>query len=422
MKSLLLFGSLVSYSYSAVVHKAEAPVDYSGFKVVRLSLPEPGNGIEAQIEELAAHVLNPGKSSQLDVVVAPDNVEALTSLVTESSIINEDVGAALAEEGELMSAEDEMSTMAVPSESWFTAYHSYADHLAFLTDLQGGFTSQSEIITTGRSVQGRTLTGIHIWGSGGKGSKPAVVIHGTVHAREWITTMTTEYFAWQLLTKYTSNATIKAMVDKFDYYIIPVVNPDGFVYSQTTDRLWRKNRQTVSSSSCVGRDINRNWPYKWDVPGGASTNPCSETYKGQAAGDSPENLGLRTQLDQLRDATGVRMYLDIHSYGQYILWPYGYDCSLVAPNDAQHRSLASRAAAAIRSVSGTAYTIGPACATLYATTGDSTDYTDGVTKATYSYTYELRDTGRYGFSLPAAQIQPTVRETWEGLVTMVAGA
>lgn len=80
----------------------------------------------------------------------------------------------------------------VPSESWFTAYHPYADHLQFLRDLQAGYTSNSEIFTLGNSVQGRTLTGIHIWGSGGKGSKPAVIIHGNVHAREWITSMTTE--------------------------------------------------------------------------------------------------------------------------------------------------------------------------------------------------------------------------------------
>ena len=88
-------------------------------------------------------------------------------------------------------------------------------------------------------------------------------------------------------------------------------------------------------------------------------------------------------------------------------------------NDAQHRSLATAAAAAIRAVSGTRYTIGPACSTLYATTGDSTDYTDAVGNATYSYTYELRDTGTYGFTLPANQIQPTVRETWEGVVSML---
>ncbi|RYF43517.1 MAG: hypothetical protein EOO38_18770, partial [Cytophagaceae bacterium] len=166
-------------------------------------------------------------------------------------------------------------------------------------------------------------------GAGGRGSRPAVIIHGNVHAREWITSMTTEYFAYQLLTKYASDASVKALVDKFDFYITPIVNPDGFAYSQTTDRLWRKNRQTVSGNTCVGRDINRNWPYKWEVAGGASTNPCSETYKGVQPGDSPENLGLRTQVNQLRDSRGIRLYLDVHSYGQYILYVFGQPHHLV---------------------------------------------------------------------------------------------
>ncbi|KAF2866137.1 hypothetical protein BDV95DRAFT_213132 [Massariosphaeria phaeospora] len=415
MKGLVISSLLLPLALAGVVPRAEEKVDYSGFKVLRVALPESTEDIEAQIEELAAHVLNPGKSAHLDVVVSPENIDAVTALAAESSVVNEDVGAALAEEGEF-------KAYAVPSESWFTAYHSYADHTLFLRDLQAGFTGQSELVTAGSSVQGRVINGIHIWGSGGKGSKPAVLIHGTVHAREWITTMTTEYFAWQLLTKYSSDATIRALVDKFDYYIMPVVNPDGFVYTQTNDRLWRKNRQTLSSNSCVGRDINRNWPYKWEVPGGASTNPCSETYKGQAAGDAPENRGLVAQVNALRDARGIRLYLDVHSYGQYILWPYGYDCSLRPDNDAKLRSLATSAASAIRAVSGTGYTIGPACSTLYATTGDSTDYTDVPGNATYSYTYELRDTGTYGFSLPANQIQPTVRETWAGVVSMLQGA
>ena len=61
----------------------------------------------------------------------------------------------------------------------------------------------------------------------------------------------------------------------------------GFVYTQTTDRLWRKNRQPVSGTTCPGgsgsgdgRDIARNWPYQWDVPIGASTDPCDEKFKG----------------------------------------------------------------------------------------------------------------------------------------------
>ncbi|PVH91372.1 peptidase M14, carboxypeptidase A, partial [Periconia macrospinosa] len=116
---------------------------------------------------------------------------------------------------------------------------------------------------------------------------------------------------------------------------------------------------------------------------------------------------------------GIALYLDVHSYGQYILWPFGYSCSAVIDNNAAYRSIATRAQAAIRAVSGTAYTIGPSCSTLYATTGSSVDHIDQVGGAGYAYTYELRDRGTYGFVLPANQIQPTVRETWAGLVTMV---
>jgi len=86
-------------------------------------------------------------------------------------------------------------------------------------------------------------------------------------------------------------------------------------------------------------------------------------------------------------------------------------------NSAALRSVATAAAAAIKAVSGTTYTFGPSCSTLYATTGSSVDYIDVTGNSTYSYTWELRDTGNYGFTLPASQIQPTVRETWAGLVT-----
>ncbi|WYZ46173.1 hypothetical protein EsH8_IX_000398 [Colletotrichum jinshuiense] len=412
--SLISAAALVSLALGVSVPKS-TKVDYNGFKGLRITLPEGAEGVADQINELAATILNPGSKQELDIVVSPDKVEAVSQLAANTTILVEDIGAAFAEE-------DVSTVYAVPSETWFTAYHSYADHLQFLTDLRASFPSQSEIVTAGSSFQGRALTGIHIWGSGGKGSKPAVVLHGTVHAREWISTMTTEYLAYQLLTKYATDSAIKAVVDKFDFYITPVVNPDGFVYTQTTDRLWRKNRQTNTGSSCVGRDPNRNWPYKWELTGGASTSPCSETYKGTAAADTPEIKGLKAQIDSLAASKGITLYLDVHSYGQYILWPYGYDCNYVAPDDAALRTMAQVGATGIRGVSGTSYTIGNACRALYATTGDSTDYIHGVAKSKYTYTIELRDRGTYGFSLPASQIQATVRETWAGVLAMLRAA
>lgn len=93
----------------------------------------------------------------------------------------------------------------------------------------------------------------------------------------------------------------------------------GFAYSQTNDRLWRKNRQRQIGSSCVGRDINRNWPYQWDIAGGSSPDPCSSTYRGAAAGDATEMPGLIATLQDIQARQGVKLYIDWHSYGQLLM-------------------------------------------------------------------------------------------------------
>ena len=75
---------------------------------------------------------------------------------------------------------------ALPDLSYFNSYHSFDQHLQFLTDLRTSFSNNSEIFTAGNSVEGRPIRGIHIWGRNGKGKNPAIIWHGTVHAREWI--------------------------------------------------------------------------------------------------------------------------------------------------------------------------------------------------------------------------------------------
>lgn len=73
--------------------------------------------------------------------------------------------------------------------SWFNAYHSYADHISYLSQLVAKFPGRAKVVTAGKSYEGREITGIHIYGNSGGGSKQAVILHGTVHAREWITTV-----------------------------------------------------------------------------------------------------------------------------------------------------------------------------------------------------------------------------------------
>ena len=100
MKFILTSALLASATFASVVPRAGQKVDYNGFKALRVTLPEGSESVKAQIEDLVAHVLNPGKK-ELDVVVAPQDLAALKALVAESKVINEDVGAALKEEGEM---------------------------------------------------------------------------------------------------------------------------------------------------------------------------------------------------------------------------------------------------------------------------------------------------------------------------------
>jgi hypothetical protein len=161
----------------------------------------------------------------------------------------------------------------------------------------------------------------------------------------------------------------------------------------------------------------------WNVSGGASTNPCAETYKGQAAGDTPENQALVAFSQKLRNqGNGIRLYIDWHSYGQYILLPYGYNCQARAANHARQTTLASAVAARIAQPYGTRFSYGPSCSTLYATTGSSVDYMTDVANATYAWTIELRPTGSGGggFVLPPAQILPSAVEQWEGMKYLLA--
>jgi carboxypeptidase A4 len=144
--------------------------------------------------------------------------------------------------------------------------------------------------------------------------------------------------------------------------------------------MWRKNRQPRDSTSAVGTDINRNWPYEWEGSG-SSTNPSAETYRGEEPGDTPENLGLRTLADDLGSGQGLKLYVDWHSYSQLILLPYGYSCTAEIPDLDAQMSVAGGVAAAIAESAGTQFEYGPTCQTIYAANGGSNDYVQDVSKA-----------------------------------------
>lgn len=60
-----------------------------------------------------------------------------------------------------------------------------------------------------------------------------------MHAREWIGSAVATYIVSQLVEK---NSSYAKLLENSDWMILPVANPDGYEYSHTSDRLWRKTR------------------------------------------------------------------------------------------------------------------------------------------------------------------------------------
>ncbi|OAD61119.1 Carboxypeptidase B [Eufriesea mexicana] len=280
----------------------------------------------------------------------------------------------------------------------WTSYHRLEDIHGYLDYLAETFPDVCSVVSIGNSVEGRPLKVIRI--SNGKPNAPALWIDGGIHAREWISPASVTYIINHLVE---NSENLEA-----DYYILPVANPDGYEYTFTKDRLWRKNRKRSVGSLCTGVDLNRNFGYRWGGLG-TSKDPCRETYAGSGPFSEPETNAVRYFFEA--SAANFKAYLTFHSYGQYILYPWGYD-KRVPPDYADLEMVGREVAKAMRKAGGanSAYTVGNSATTLYAASGGSDDWAKAILKMKYTYTVELRDTGKHGFVLPARYIIPTAKE------------
>ncbi|KAF9149589.1 carbamoyl-phosphate synthase (glutamine-hydrolyzing) cpa2 [Linnemannia schmuckeri] len=223
----------------------------------------------------------------------------------------------------------------------------------------------------------------------------AIVLHAAQHARG-----------------YHHNKKITRLLDQFEFVIVPVLNADGYVYTWEHNRMWRKNRQPTSIPLCPGIDPNRNWGYMYGGDG-SSANPCNEGYHGPEAFAALES---KMMANFILDRKNVVAYIDFHAYSQLWMSPFGGDCSQVPKDDEDLMEGGMGAAKALHDVHGKKFSVGSICNVIYQASGGSIDWTYAVGKVKYSYGVELRDTGRYGFMLPEAEILPSSEETMAGVM------
>jgi len=217
----------------------------------------------------------------------------------------------------------------------------------------------------------------------------------------------------KLVTGYATNPALASIVDNVDFTFVPVANPDGYSYSWTTNRLWRKNRR-LNTGGSYGVDLNRNWDDHWCVAGG-STAPSNDAYCGTGPFSEPESKLLQQISLTFGPFDGA---FDFHSYGQLIMRPYGWS-NTFPPNNVQLNSVGNGMRSAILANSGKAYT-NQAIHQLYLASGSSCDYWVNAAKIPLSYGFEVRDTGTYGFQLPANQIIATGEENWAAVSYLIS--
>ena len=153
-------------------------------------------------------------------------------------------------------------------------------------------------------------------------TEPAIHYDAIHHAREPIGMSVSLYYMYWLLENYGTDPVATYLVNNREIFFVPVVNPDGYVYNQTTNPngggSWRKNRRNNGGS--YGVDLNRNYSYGWGLNSGSSGNPSSDTYRGPFAFSEPESQAIR----DFALLHNPKIAFSLHSAAAYYLNPYGY--------------------------------------------------------------------------------------------------
>lgn len=184
----------------------------------------------------------------------------------------------------------------------------------------------------GTSIEGRTIWMVKISDNpdvNESSTEPAVYFDALHHAREPISMASLMYYINYLLDNYSTNAEVSHLVNNREIFIVPVVNPDGYVYNQTTNPngggQWRKNRKN-NGGNCFGVDLNRNYSYGWGVNSGSSNDPCSDTYRGTAFNSELESQAIVNLVNQINP----KIAFSVHSVAGRYLNPYGYTDTAVS--------------------------------------------------------------------------------------------
>ena len=240
------------------------------------------------------------------------------------------------------------SAVAAEDEHFFPAgyegYHDYDEVDAELDAAVAAFGQGSGAIlkryVIGQSYEGRDIWAVKISDKvASDENEPEALSECGMHAREHITVEMCLYMIDLLTQNYAASTAlgqrVRRIVNTREIWIIPSLNPDGAEYNILGGEFhgWRKNRQLNPGSDKIGIDLNRNWSYMWNCCGGSGGDPGSARYRGRFPFEAVENQVLRDFIlgRRVGDRQQISIVLNWHSYGEFVMWPYGFTKEDVPP-------------------------------------------------------------------------------------------
>ena len=312
-----------------------------------------------------------------------------------------------------------------------TVYHSFDEPgLGIkdqLSEIEKTFPDLIKLQTIGYSIQNRPIIGVKVTKKTkkrGRKQKPKVLYHATTHAREWVSTEMAMRLIRYLTDNYNQDQRITNLLDETEIWIVPVVNPDGYEYTFTNERLWRKNLRDNNRDGVIttadGVDLNRNFDSGlWGLDEeGASNDPTDNTYRGRYPESEPETRAIVRLMQRKK----FKFSVSYHTYGNLILYPIGWQVSTPSLDDPIFVAQAGTDdnPAITDSINNVGYNPGVG-AELYITNGDFGEkgYLD---LRVPSYTVELTD--GYGFEFPddEALVQTVFEDNLEFALSLAESA
>lgn len=302
------------------------------------------------------------------------------------------------------------TTQAFSSGNFYETWRAFGDREAKVAALVAGSEGHATIESIGRSFEDRDINAVRLTGSGYQPGMPKLYFSFQIHAREWLAGMCGIYAVEKMIQRAKEDP---AWLASTEIVLVPMGNPDGFIWSEDSDRMWRKNRRNDNpGSQCDGVDLNRNFAMDWGGTESTSTNPCEQVYIGTGAHSEPESQALRRILTE----SPVAVHIDVHAFSEMVLSPWAYTFN-THPRSAEIIPLQEAMKDAINAVHDRSWTAGDNI--LGKASGCFPD--ESTEMGSLGFTYEVRPAGYSGgaFAPPTSDILPGAEEVLAGLYAAV---